>query len=946
MARRLPFLLLLVSGWLTATPVAASTLSPAHPVWERADLDLRSLRDAVTDVDPALRRWDWARTAKRASKGYGAYGPRVLVVPVLYADSGGPPVGVGALGGTFFAEGTEASVRGFWTEVSSGRFRPQGLVTDWVRLPGDRNFYANVRDGVFRGNAGPRLLVRDAIRGLGERLDLTAFDDDGPDGIPGSGDDDGRIDLLVVLHPDVGFEVDPVATGPAVLAHQGRIDLDPERPQADVAAAGYALVSATGPLGVVVHEMGHLLGLTDLYDLDVTGDRESQPQRGGLGIWSLMSDGTWGGDGAAPSNLDAHSRRLLGWEDDPIEVLVPGQWILDPVVAGNNQSLRVQPQGDWRGEHFLLENRRRRDGVVDGDLPGSGILALQVDPTRIGNDGSEGYQVSVLEADGGGDLPALRDNGTASDLFQGPDVLAGDTTPSTMGGDPDPSRLPPRLEIAVPDAQDGHLITVQMTDAPNLRLLEAFFPAGSNDRRTWLSPGEEEQWFLRFRSLSATDPTTADLFLDGGLDPRLELTADDPIRLVRDGAWWVPSSPVRLRSTMIQAEPVPPVVAFSLIVDGTTQQPVELGVPIGFQPGLAGGDFFRWEPTVVAAGPDTTRFALLGIEGLPLSADSGWVTTVDGAPGYTDRADLVLESPWFSIPVKGELQWWSRHETEASQPGQAWDGGVLEILAPGRGWQPLVPEGPDLVWIEPASAASTRGRLGFGGPATEWQSYRTVLPSWDAPVRVRVRFGSDATFHPGAWSIAGLGTRPDGASAEITTYRDPVGRLIGRADFRGDLARLASGRFMARAPLETAWTPVTGFLDIREDLDFLEARLDLPDAPILTLGFFAEEELPSAPALLLGVGGYRAPQDPTRLASRSSPGPGPLQLAVTPLAVRRHVDLFDLRGRRVRTLEIGPQIAQVEWDGTDGTGSRVASGRYIAVLREDPGARTSLVLVR
>ena len=56
---------------------------------------------------------------------------------------------------------------------------------------------------------------------------------------------------------------------------------------------------------------------------------------------------------------------------------------LDPIDADATTTVVVRPAGPWGFERFLFENRRRREGaVVDGDLPGSGVLAYRTRFTR------------------------------------------------------------------------------------------------------------------------------------------------------------------------------------------------------------------------------------------------------------------------------------------------------------------------------------------------------------------------------------------------------------------------------------------------------------------------------------------------------------------------------------------------------------------------------------
>jgi flagellar hook assembly protein FlgD len=56
------------------------------------------------------------------------------------------------------------------------------------------------------------------------------------------------------------------------------------------------------------------------------------------------------------------------------------------------------------------------------------------------------------------------------------------------------------------------------------------------------------------------------------------------------------------------------------------------------------------------------------------------------------------------------------------------------------------------------------------------------------------------------------------------------------------------------------------------------------------------------------------------------------------------LDMFDVNGRRVRTIAGdggGATSMQVEWDGRDESGRRVASGRYWVRARRQPEADAS-----
>ena len=143
--------------------------------------------------------------------------------------------------------------------------------------------------------------------------------------------------------------------------------IDPEREAQD----DYGL----SPLGTIVHEFGHQLGLPDLYN---TYDGTV-----GVGGWDLMGYGQWLMNGYWPAAPGAWSRMALGWESP--RVITPGEYTAE-------QQGTVYRIPLTSTEYLLIENRQRDpDGngqcgphERDFGLPGSGILIWHVDETRLG----------------------------------------------------------------------------------------------------------------------------------------------------------------------------------------------------------------------------------------------------------------------------------------------------------------------------------------------------------------------------------------------------------------------------------------------------------------------------------------------------------------------------------------------------------------------------------
>ncbi|MBI5548068.1 MAG: M6 family metalloprotease domain-containing protein, partial [Deltaproteobacteria bacterium] len=168
------------------------------------------------------------------------------------------------------------------------------------------------------------------------------------------------------------------------------------------------------PPGVICHETGHALGLPDLYETNYTA--------AGLGLWSLMSGGGWGGpgtDGSVPTHLDAWSKSELGWVTPLLlTASVTGQR-LSPVHS--SREIGRIPNGMPPEQYFLLEVRQKIG--YDEFLPGAGLAIYHIDENVWGNtltpdDPSSHFGVDLEQADGLAELNTNPDDhGDAADLF-------------------------------------------------------------------------------------------------------------------------------------------------------------------------------------------------------------------------------------------------------------------------------------------------------------------------------------------------------------------------------------------------------------------------------------------------------------------------------------------------------------------------------------------------
>ena len=929
-----------------ARTAGATTLDPSHPVWDgpHARQWARAL-DAWRAERPDVPRWTEDLTAGLGRRA--AVGRRVLVVPVLPADAGSPPVSRAELERRWFGPG-EGTLRGYWNHVSAGALDLEGRVLPWLEIPGTlRDDYFNVNDGrPANGAAGSRAMASDALAAAARAVaDLRVFDDDGPDGIAGSGDDDGVLDLVVVLHPFVAWEVDPVLTGRGVLSLQSRLSRAPI-PGTPLRADAYVVTSATAPLGVWAHEFGHLLGLEDLYDHseDLVADVGGPDQRlGGLGRWSLMASGTWGGDGALPSGLDAWSRLRLGF-GEVVVVDDARTRTLPPIEASTAQTIELRPAGEWDFERFVLENRRRRDGaVVDADLPGSGVLVYRVDD-RPGDLGAPNPYLELLQADGRDDLANDVNDGDADDPFTGApgaDRLDGNGLPSTASYAPSPRRPAPVITIDPADADGAHPLRFALFDGPWLQLREAVFGGTGDEIRTDLAAGQSRGWELAFASVGESPVGAASVaveVLGTGRPATIEPSVD--LALSPSGGRWRTTDAIVVSDSSDVADRRPIDVRLTLRIDGRPERILEFGIPVQAAPGVEGAvAMSSFVPQVLAAPGDTTHFVALGITELPRTTGAGWGLRTDGVPRYSDGVEVALTSPWLGLDRRRELEFWTRQDVERSLPGRAWDAGVVEVRGPDGGWRVLEPNARDVVEVWHRSRAAVRARVGLGGDAWTWEPASVVLPDDAVPLQVRFRFGADGDGNARGWEIAGAGTLDPLPVAILEVRPRAAGGLEVVTRFDGDVSAIDQVRYRYRVPGAAEWNAATGPISVRSSETTVNP-IDVPgNLDVFEVGLFSElgsgGSGGSTPPLLLGRTGFRRSPEVALPRVLTNPAVSRLVLEVPVRDEEVALRIIDLRGRVVARLAIPAGVSIFEWNGQGGGGARPGSGKYFLTLGDE-----------
>jgi immune inhibitor A len=311
-----------------------------------------------------------------------------------------------------FSLGTHeyGSMRDYYLENSYGVFDVTGEVSGWYRMPQTYAYYVDGQRGFGTYPQNAKRLTEDAVVAADPYVDFSQYDCDGPDGIPNSGDDDGYVDALFVVHAGPGYE--NTLNPQDIHSHAGYTSYD--MPVDGVLVRRYSMEPEDGKMGVFAHEFGHVLGLPDLYDYGYDSE--------GVGNWSLMASGSWALTGFMPTHIDAWGKIRLGFITP---VVATGNLVEEPVLRAevNPVAYKVWSGGSPGSQYFILEHRRRVG--FDQWCPGKGIVIYHVDDSMYNNNsqmcgsGSPHYRVAVEQADGECDLEYNNNQGDGGDPWPG-----------------------------------------------------------------------------------------------------------------------------------------------------------------------------------------------------------------------------------------------------------------------------------------------------------------------------------------------------------------------------------------------------------------------------------------------------------------------------------------------------------------------------------------------
>ncbi len=404
-----------------------------------------------------------ALNAGSFAAGMGRVGGRVSipVLPLTFRNVPAPfpPSQYDELFFSTYSPGRPYTLKTFYEQVSNGNITVTGRVLDWIAADSVDTYYEDGCNGIGVLAPCPARpvnrfgeLLLGALRVVSQGPEGTTvwndFDNDGPDGIPNSGDDDGYVDFVTFLNPEEDgacpasqniwahrFAVrawnggSPHVTRTPWTGHPGQfLKVDDYIIQSGVGGNSACDESALMPIGTVAHETGHAFGLPDLYDTELNSAEATQ----GIGEWGLMGSGNYASP-TSPARMEAWSLFELGWVK--IDTLRSGRDLrLSPVASSDTVLFLPLPGSD---EFYLLENRQAQESDMAQMDPAFGVrykspglLVWHIDQGQVEAHGFSGdnrvnvgpvHGVALVQADGRADLrqPGGKNRGDAGDSYPG-----------------------------------------------------------------------------------------------------------------------------------------------------------------------------------------------------------------------------------------------------------------------------------------------------------------------------------------------------------------------------------------------------------------------------------------------------------------------------------------------------------------------------------------------
>jgi len=666
-----------------------------------------------------------------------------LIILVDFSDNVADTVnhGEAAFNELLFSTGTYAtgSMNDYYLENSNQKVGITGVITVWLRMPQLYSYYTNGQAGFGNYPQNAQKLTEDAVEAADSLVDFSQFDNDG----------DGYVDALFVVHAGPGRET----TGSNNDIHSHAWSISPQR-RDGVWIQRYSMEPETQgnhltTMGVFAHEFGHVLGLPDLYDTDYSSS--------GVGYWSVMSGGSWGGPpglgGATPVHFDVWCKSRLGWAK-PIRLTSDSANVFVPPIEGDSTAYRLWTNGDVSSQYFLAEYRKRTG--FDTYVPGEGLLLWHVDENAPNNTNDWHRKVDLEQADGYFQLNSGGNSGDQGDPFPGNTnntSFNGLTTPNSHDYD-DQETLVAAMNISDPGngAYADFYVTypIPLLDFGGITVNDSLGDNGGD-----LDPGEHVWLTLELENIGV-DAHDVSISLSCAQPYVTLIDSQKTVSVVSSGGIILKNAfEIEVSSTASD----PSYARFTVEMHNndfnkTTAYVMTIGDYPGFYSDMESDDWV-WSHYPVTSGYGD-QWTVSSARNFTSGGHQSYKLGQAGSSGtYASSLYAALESPWIELTGDMTLEFATWYDMEASTtPGMAYDGGLVEITYDGVNYWQLTPvEGYTHQIISNPASPFQAGTLVFSGASQEWQVYHVNLTNTSGQAKIRFVFGSDAASEGEGWYI-------------------------------------------------------------------------------------------------------------------------------------------------------------------------------------------------
>lgn len=251
--------------------------------------------------------------------------------------------------------GRQGSVRDYYRENSFGQFDLAADVVGVYRLSNNRAYYgANTTSGA--NDIRPREMAEEAMRAANGDVNYSNYS------------------IVHIIYAGRGEEAG--GGSDCIWAHSWTTNLSLDNMRIGYYSCSSELRKPADPydtntyithIGVICHEIAHVLGTQDFYDTDggTNGSYE------GTGMWDIMADGEWLAGGACPAHFNPYTKIYdFGWAG---VTTVSGRSQLKLYAKSQNGFVRINTATG--GEYFLLEYRVQKG--FDREIPGHGLMVYR-----------------------------------------------------------------------------------------------------------------------------------------------------------------------------------------------------------------------------------------------------------------------------------------------------------------------------------------------------------------------------------------------------------------------------------------------------------------------------------------------------------------------------------------------------------------------------------------